>query len=222
MRQRLWGLAVLLAASVAPLTAQQGYTRFFPPEEFAARRAKIMEHIGDAVAIMQGTTERAGEEPLRQSNQFFYLTGVVEPRAFLIVDGRTKKTTLFLQPYNTGRANRNYGPYLGPGDEAAKVTGIDFVVVRDSFASAVAKLAAEGRSILTPYRAEVQGSESADDPGGLNRRNKADPWGRPYLARRSVPRASQGCCAEIRDQESRSAHRFVARLQDSARDRRDS
>ena len=38
-----------------------------------------MEQIGDAVAIMQGTTEHPGEQPLRQSNQFFYITGVVEP-----------------------------------------------------------------------------------------------------------------------------------------------
>ena len=168
------GLASIVAAS--PLPAQQGFTRFFPPEEFAARRAKIMDHIGDAVAIMQGTTERAGEEPLRQSNQFFYLTGVVEPRAFLIIDGRRKRATLFLQPYNPGRAGRNYGPYLGPGDEAAKVTGIDAVMPRDSFATAVARLAADGRTMVTPFRVEVQSSESARDPDALARNNKADPW----------------------------------------------
>ncbi len=40
-----------------------------------------MEKIGDGVAIMQGTTERPGEQPLRQSNQFYYVSGVVEPRA---------------------------------------------------------------------------------------------------------------------------------------------
>lgn len=169
-------LAAMLLAGAGRLSAQQGFTRFFPPEEFAARRSKIMQHIGDAVAILQGTTERAGEEPLRQSNQFFYLTGVVEPRAFLIIDGRTRRSTLFLQPYNASRAAKNYGPYLGPGDEAAKATGIESVMVRDSFASAVARLAADGRTILTPFRAEVLGSESSDDPGNLNRNNKRDPW----------------------------------------------
>jgi Xaa-Pro aminopeptidase len=85
-------------ASPWPAPAQQGFTDAFPPEEFAARRAKVMTSIGDGVAILQGTTERRGESPLRQSNQFFYLTGVVEPRAMLIIDGRARTSTLFLTP----------------------------------------------------------------------------------------------------------------------------
>ena len=176
MISRAASVCLLTIALALPSSAQQGFTRFFPPEEFAARRTKIMEHIGDGVAIMQGTTERAGEEPLRQSNQFFYLTGVVEPRALLIIDGQTKRTTLFLQNYNQSRADRNYGPYLGPGDAAARTTGIDAVMPRDSFATALARLGADGRTIVTPFRAEVLGSESADDPGALNRNNKRDPW----------------------------------------------
>lgn len=177
MIRRLIALVlVALTASGVRLSAQQGFTRFFPPEEFAARRARVMQRIGDAVAVMQGTTERAGEQPLRQSNQFFYLTGVVEPRALLIVDGRTRRTTLFLQPYNEGRAGRNYGPYLGPGEAAAKTTGIDAIMPRDSFAPAIARLAAEGRAIITPFRVEVQGSESAGDPDRLARNNRMDLW----------------------------------------------
>ena len=39
-------------------------TEIFPSEEFAARRAKVLAEIGDAVAILQGTTERPGEQPL--------------------------------------------------------------------------------------------------------------------------------------------------------------
>ena len=72
--------ALVLLAIATTASAQQGFTTAFPPEEFAARRAKIMSSIGDGVAILQGTTERRGESPLRQSNQFFYLTGVTEPR----------------------------------------------------------------------------------------------------------------------------------------------
>jgi Xaa-Pro aminopeptidase len=68
--------------------AQQGFTDFFPPEELPRGAREVIASIGDGVAIMQGTTERRGESPLRQSNQFFYLTGVVEPRAYLIVDGK--------------------------------------------------------------------------------------------------------------------------------------
>ena len=57
-------LAVALAscAAIFPRAAvgQQGFTTAFPPEEFTARRAKVMRAIGDGVAILQGTTERAG------------------------------------------------------------------------------------------------------------------------------------------------------------------
>ena len=74
-----------------------------------------MAAIGDGVAILQGATERRGESPLRQSNQFFYVSGVTEPRVMLIIDGRSKRSTLFLTPRTAGR-ERAIGPYLNVGD----------------------------------------------------------------------------------------------------------
>src|SRR5688572_14833279 len=70
------------------------FTETFPPEEFATRRAKLMERIGDGVAILQGATEKPAEAAFRQNNQFFYLTGVEVPRALLIIDGRTNRSAL--------------------------------------------------------------------------------------------------------------------------------
>ena len=84
MRGRLALAATLLAQPVF------SGTEIFPPEEFAARRARVMEQIGDGVAIVLGTTEPPGELPFRQNNQFFYLTGVIEPRAIVIIDGRAE------------------------------------------------------------------------------------------------------------------------------------
>src|SRR4029079_5167013 len=151
-------------------------TEVFPPEEFAARRAKVIEKIGDGVAILQGTTERPGEQALRQNNQFFYLTGVVEPRAIAVIDGRSKKTMLFLQPKNERREQRMYGPALSPGAEAAAATGIDEVAPRDDFTKFVATLARETRAIFTPFRPEVLVHGSSSDPAALWRATKADPW----------------------------------------------
>ncbi len=176
MRCRPASLLLLLAVTTAPprASAQGGFTTAFPPEEFAAHRAKVMEHIGDAVVVMQGTTEPRGEYPIRQSNQFFYLTGVIEPRAMLIVDGRSKRTTLFLNP---GPARtRMYGPYLVAGDSAARATGIDRVLPRDSFALALQALATDGRTIYTPFRPETMGSESSGDVASYVTRSKNDPW----------------------------------------------
>ena len=177
MKTLLWWVAaaVLIGGGSAAQPVFTG-TEIFPPEEFAARRARVMEKIGDGVAILQGTTERPGEQALRQNNQFFYLTGVVEPRALVTIDGRTKKTTLYLLPKNERRESRMLGPALSPGAAAATATGIDAVLPREDFASAVDAFAREGRTIFTPFRPEVLGEASSSDPAALWRATKADPW----------------------------------------------
>jgi Xaa-Pro aminopeptidase len=164
----------------APLAAQPVFTDVFPPEEHAARRARVMEKIGDGVAIIEGATERPGEQPLRQGNQFFYVSGVVEPRAILIIDGKTRRSTLFLNPRNERREKSMFGPGLYPGDEAVRATGFEAVLARDEFRTALEGLARDARAIYTPFRPEVLGSASASDPAALARATRSDPWdGRP-------------------------------------------
>lgn len=152
----------------------------FPPEEFAARRARVVERIGDAVAILQAATERPGEQPFRQNNQFFYLTGVAEPRAILLIDGRSKQTTIFVKPFDERREQRMFGPALHPGADAARATGVAAVLARDEFTTAVADLARSGRTIYMPFRPEVLGEASSSDAVALARATEQDPWdGRP-------------------------------------------
>src|SRR5580765_9049423 len=102
MRTRL-ALLVLVGA-VAGTIAAQGQAPLFtdsaPPEEFAARRAKVFAAIGDGVAVLEGAAEYPAYVRFRQNNQFFYLTGVEVPRAIVLLDGHSKQTTLFLQPRN--------------------------------------------------------------------------------------------------------------------------
>jgi Xaa-Pro aminopeptidase len=179
-RRRSLPLAILLCIVTWQVTGltQPVFTgtEIFPPEEFARRRAKVLAQIGDAVAILQGTTERPGEQPFRQSNQFFYLTGVVEPRAIAVIDGRSKKTTIFLQPFSERRDARMYGPRLHAGDDAARALGVDAVLVRDEFAKLLPDLVRDGRPIYTPLRPEVLGESSSSDPRALANATKNDPW----------------------------------------------
>ena len=178
MQIRILAIAAALFAVVAWPSAQPVFTGadIFPPDEFAARRARVMERIGDGVAILQGTTERPGEQPLRQNNQFFYLTGVVEPRAIAMLDGRTKQTTVFLQPMNERREQRMFGPGLHPGDEAVKSTGADAVLPRDGFAAALGAVGRDSRAIFTPFRPEVLGEASSGDPAAVAKATKEDRW----------------------------------------------
>jgi Xaa-Pro aminopeptidase len=195
-------ITVLLTLSALP-SAQPVFTgpEVFPPEEFATRRAKVMAQIGDGVAVLQGTTERPGEQALRQNNQFFYLTGVVEPRAIAVIDGRTKKTTVFLQPLNQQRESRMYGPGMHPGEDAAKALGVDAVLPRPDFVAMVATLVGDGRVIYTPLRPEVLGEASSSDPRALAMATKNDPWdGRITREEQFVQKLkAAGVTTEIRD-----------------------
>ncbi|HZM86777.1 MAG TPA: aminopeptidase P N-terminal domain-containing protein [Blastocatellia bacterium] len=155
--------------------AQPVFTDIFPAEEFAARRARVIDQIGEGVAILQGTTERPGEQPLRQNNQFYYLCGVVEPRAILVLDGKTKRSTLYLYG-GAERRERMFGSAMVPGVASAKATGIDAVLARDEFSKALETFAREGRTLYTPFRPEVLGNASVSDVVGHARTTKDDPW----------------------------------------------
>jgi Xaa-Pro aminopeptidase len=142
----------------------------FPPEEFAAHRAKVIDRIGDAVAIVVGTPGPPGEMPFRQNSQFFYLTGVTEPRAYIVIDGRTGKTTVYLQPKNERRDASMYGPALSPGADTARQLGVDAALPAADLTAAIAGLA------TTPFAAEVLGSQSQGDPTRFWAANRQDPW----------------------------------------------
>ena len=172
-------LAVLLASSIAaPLLAQPTFSgaEIFPASEFAARRAKVLTQIGDGAAILLGTTEPAGEMPFRQNSQFFYLSGLTEPRAALILDGRTGKATVYMQPFTDRQLSSMYGPRQNPGPETAVALGVDGALPRAEFSAAVNALLAEKRTLYTPFAAEVLGSQSQGDPTRLWKNNAADPW----------------------------------------------
>jgi len=169
-------LVGILACAAFSLAAQPVFTDVFPPAEHAARRARVMLQIGDGVAIIQGTTERPGEQPLRQANQFFYIAGVVEPRAILVVDGKAKESTLFLNPRSERRENNMFGPGLYPGEEAVRATGMETVRPRDDFKTVLEGFAKDGRTLYTPFRPEVLGCASASDPAALARATRNDPW----------------------------------------------
>ena len=174
MRSRLLVACLLvLCASVA--SAQPLFTDSLPKEEFAERRARLMEKIGDGVAIIQGTTETGNSLKFRQNNQFYYLTGVEVPRAILLVDGKTKRSALFLPPRDEAK-ERTEGPILTPGGEAVQLTGIESVEARDQFDAALAAAASVSRAAYVPFRPEVLGGASVSDPRGRWTASASDPW----------------------------------------------
>jgi Xaa-Pro aminopeptidase len=161
------GLLVTLSAQ-PPL-----FSTSLPKEEFAARRARVLEKIGDGVAVMQGYTETSSYEKFRQSNQFYYLTGVETPRAIFVLDGKAKSSTLYLLPTNP-QMERSEGPLLAPGPAAEQLTGIEHVKPRADFDALVPSLA--GRTIYTTVRGETVLMGTPDRAIAHQRAREADPW----------------------------------------------
>ena len=173
--RRVCLVVVAVMVSVLSALAQPLFTDSLPKEEFAERRAKLMQKIGDGLAIIQGTAETGNALKFRQNNQFYYLTGVEVPRAILLVDGRTKKSTLFLPPRDE-RKERSEGPVLVPGPEAVKLTGMDAVEARETFEAALTAAASLKRAAYLPLRPEVLGGASVSDPRARWAASASDPW----------------------------------------------
>ena len=85
--------ACLLVSEIA--TAQTMW-KYFSPEDFAARRNRVMEKIGDGVLVLQAAEMPESYIKFRQDNNFYYLTGVEIADAVLIIDGKTKESILLV------------------------------------------------------------------------------------------------------------------------------
>jgi len=149
------------------------FSTVLPKEEFAARRAKVFDKIGDGVAVLQGATETSSYEKFRQANQFYYLTGVDTPRAIVVLDGQARSTTLYLLPTNEAM-ERSEGPLLGPGPAAEQLTGIEHVLPRADFDTFVPTLAR--RKVYAPVRGETVLMGTPDRANAHARAREADPW----------------------------------------------
>ena len=185
MTQRLLPIAAITAAIAALLhvdgRAQAGrpFTTAFPKEEFAARRLKVAEAIGaESIALMQAAPTVHSSAIFRQSNEFFYLTGVGVPQSMLLIDGATKKTTLYLPKGDASRAAVE-GALLSSDDAAAAValTGADDVKAPEALQADLSARYKEGRrTLFVPFQPAEGSAESRD---GATRRNNdaaADPW----------------------------------------------
>ena len=130
----VFSLVVLCAAS----SWAQQYQSDFPPEELRARWNGVFDRIGtSAVAVAQGAPLADGFALPRQSNTFYYLTGVETPGAALLLDGRTRQATLYLPPRNE-RLERSEGKVLSAEDAALvrRLTGADQVESTSSMGTA--------------------------------------------------------------------------------------
>ncbi|HEU4769565.1 MAG TPA: aminopeptidase P N-terminal domain-containing protein, partial [Pyrinomonadaceae bacterium] len=95
-------ILLLLAASSF---AQPAYNK----SEFVARRTKLFEKISDGIAIVFAAKTQFYPVKFRQSPDFYYLTGIEEAGAVLVMTGHNKQSILFV-PKRTDIQLRADGP----------------------------------------------------------------------------------------------------------------
>lgn len=130
-----FGSALLVLSLVgAGAAAQSGSPAGpVPVARLQARRAALLDRIGTGIAIIRSADEKSieGDYPqdsdFRQDNDFFYLTGLETANSWLVLvargEGQSDQAILYV-PARDSAEERWTGPKLGPGPEAAALTGI--------------------------------------------------------------------------------------------------
>jgi Xaa-Pro aminopeptidase len=120
------------APVAGPVDALPGAGRPIAAEAFRARRDALAARLGSGIIVVPAAHRRDLEAEVlqdndfRQDDYFFYLTGLEAPGAWLLMAAGSsgqRFERLYLRPRNI-RAERWTGRSLGPGPEAAGLTGI--------------------------------------------------------------------------------------------------
>lgn len=144
--------------------------------EYAQRRDRVAAAIGENVAVILGAESMRAYVPFRQSNEFYYLTGIHDTAdCILIVDGKTKQSVLLLPPFD-----RHYeqwqGHRLAPGKEAEEKTGVQATALVSEFSSRLASVLDGRKVIFAPQAPEELSEMSRDLAEGYYAARVAKPW----------------------------------------------
>lgn len=159
MKPRLaWSGLVLLA--MTSMTAARAAAPF-PKEEFAARRARLMEKIPDGAAIFLGAPTPANDYRFRQGHDFYYFTGLEIPDAFLVIDGTRKESILFFTMDE--KTADGEGIPLDLIRRPAGYTGIERALPAEQFSSFLSGLSQRCRVFYTMFKPEELGRENSNE-----------------------------------------------------------
>lgn len=176
-----FNIILFIAFCTARAQDNHHYQTDFSKEEFAQRRIKIMEAIGNnAIALVQGASGLPGFSVFRQSNTFYYLTGIESAHAYLLINGRTKQATLYLPHRDAGRES-NEGKVLSAEDSELikQLTGVNQVKGIEYLSSdlvGTGLIRPPAPVLYTEFSPAENGNDSRDENLYAQARAAADPW----------------------------------------------
>jgi len=147
----------------------------FDANEHSARRARLMDRIGESAAIFLGGSTPASDQDFRQGHDFVYLTGVQVPNAYLIVDGLRKESILFFTMSETEAESEGIPRELVRDPKG--VTGIERVLPAEQFGPFLAGLCQQAKTLYTMFKPEELGPENSNEKfNTLQRTMTLNPW----------------------------------------------
>ena len=148
---------LVLAASTF---AQQPFNK----NEFVARRAKLFEKIPDGVAVLFAAKEQNYPIKFRQSPDFYYLTGIEEPGAVLVMSGPSKGAFLYV-PRRSEPQIRANGPGIWQVEKREEVYGLTRVQPLEEFLPMFAFMSPKAKKLymLTGSQGNVQNAREELD-----------------------------------------------------------
>lgn len=166
------GLIVCILLSQS--ASSQTMWKYFTADDFAARRAKVMEKIGDGILILQAAELPEGYVKFRQDNNFYYLTGVEIPDAVLILNGKNKEATLLVPDYIPN--DIKVEAMIKPGEAAAAEYKFSRVISKAGLSFLLNRYSAYGQPFYL-QSAPQETTEMSRDRCMLTRSNRMnDPW----------------------------------------------
>lgn len=159
MRKLAVALCVLfgVAAAVTPTDTADAFDK----KEFAARRSRLMEKIGDGAAVILGAQTPANDNDFRQGHDFFYLTGLELPDAVLVVDGLRKESVLFFT-LDDATAD-GFAIPLDLVRKPVEYSGIERAFPAEQFSAQLTGFVNRNRTIYTMFKPEELGRENSNE-----------------------------------------------------------
>src|ERR1051325_6564150 len=188
-------VALALTAASLCFAADTGVWKMAPPPpaswqrdrvaDLTARRKAIMDRIGShAIVVLYAAEPRNYandvEWPFRQENDFFYLTGLTQPGATLVIaPGAGKmREMVFIPPANPAR--ESWTGHLITAPEAREISGIQTIHDASQLNAFLVTLIPRARALLMPAGAGGRGGGRGGRGGAATEDDKGPKWAEEF------------------------------------------
>jgi Xaa-Pro aminopeptidase len=183
--------AAALAFAAVCLAADTGVFKSAPPPpaswerdrvaDLSARRKAMMERIGPKAVLILFAAEARNyandvDWPYRQENDFFYLTGLTQPGAALVLVPGAEKTQEVLFTPRPVPARETWTGHMYTTTESRQISGVPNVFEDSQFNALVATLVPRARDALGMAEAAAGGRGGRGGRAG----GAESPWGSEF------------------------------------------